>query len=375
MNEMKGQKTVANLGKNGISTVWVYVLCIYLALISMIPVIIAEGWAENLSILGTIPEALLWYWICRRLFSEQKMEKDMYILIVISYGLMVLSDIFSFLEETETAESISALIGLVTGIISMIMMWIRYDGAMKKYAIWSIICGVGLIVALLIFGDPAEMGFIGLDRVVKGLFVVLLSLPYLLLIDVLREDEEETPDENEIAQVLVNETTVEPKEESSAVEKTIREEAVVQKKAAVKIIVLVISAIIIIASALYCVRLLNEDSDTGAEYGSTFMELEENPTPTHYDNYYFGTIVVSANKDSYTNIREKPSTTSTIVGILYDGVKSEQGINGEVCEVWENFAKLYGREGNWLQVGTNDTEGYVHISQVKVIENGIAVEK
>lgn len=368
-------KTVANLGKNGISTVWAYVLCIYLMVIETIPTIFSESWAENLSILGTIPEALLWYWICRRLFSEQKMKKDTYILMMTSYGMMLLSELFSFFGETEIVGYISLLIAGVTAIISMIMIWIRYDGAMKKYAIWSIVSFVGYLAVLLIFGDPAEMGSTGMDRfIMKYLVLPLLMWPYMVLIDVLCEggDEDDTDDNGN---VYADEMTVEPREESSSAAKPIRDEAVGQKNAAVKIIVLVISAIIIIASAFYCISLLNEDSDTETEYGSAFIKLEENTKLTPRDNYYWGTIVVSANKDGYTNIREKPNAASAIVGIMCDGVKSEQNINGAVCDVWENYAKLYGREGNWLHVETNGAEGYVHISQVEVIENGIAVEK
>lgn len=196
---MKEQKIVANLGKNGISTVWTYVLCTYLALISMISIIISEDWAENLSILGTIPEALLWYWICRRLFSEQKMEKDMYILIMISYGMVLLSEVFLFFRETETAGYIFSFICLVAVIIWEILILIRYDGAMKKYAIWSIICCVGLNIAFLIFGDPSEMDVTGGDRIIMKYLVIPLSVwPDVVLIDVLCEgDEDEYSGEND----------------------------------------------------------------------------------------------------------------------------------------------------------------------------------
>lgn len=169
------------------------------------------------------------------------------------------------------------------------------------------------------------------------------------------------------------------------------------------IIAIFVSVVVSILSVWYMIHVFSEDSGENMKCNGAFIELDEenpapihetvmerqptelnedsdaesekNPDPTACVNYYFGTIVVSANKDGYTNIREEPNTKSEIVGVLYDEVKSERNVNGVDCEVWENYAKLSGREGNWLQVETNGAEGYVHISQVEIIENGIAVKK
>lgn len=194
------RKIVANLGKNGIGTVWAAVICTYLAAINVISV-----YFEDLYIAGLIPEMVLWCWLCNRLLSEQKIKEDMCILILIYYGMSLLLNVLSFFIETDMFYLSS--VALILAFVMYIMMWIRYDGAMKKYAIWSIVSFVGCLAVSLIFGDPAEMGSTGMDRVIKKYLVFpLLIWPYTVLYDVLREEDgDEDSDENDSEDVSVDE--------------------------------------------------------------------------------------------------------------------------------------------------------------------------
>lgn len=185
-------KIIANLGRDGISTLWATLLCVYLMIIELLCFFADSwnmGWMNNLSILGTIPEALLWYWICKKMHAQQTMRKDLYVLIMSSYGLFLLFDILSFSDITEIPAMILGLMATIIGIISFVMIMGRYDGAFKEYAKWSIICVVGLLISSFL-GDYFDMN-IETDRGWMKLFVILDLLPYEFLRQILYEGDED----------------------------------------------------------------------------------------------------------------------------------------------------------------------------------------
>jgi hypothetical protein len=147
---------------------------------------------DILDISQSVADLVFWILICDNLVKAGRIDGFLIALIIGASVLSVCTSCMSLLpdvdEDEVTLSEIVAFIYVMIYVIQVIMIAVRYKGAMRKYALVDLACSVSLIVADVMGLLDSVSSINGVaQRGVVMFFFIPIYLPYKYLGDALKE--------------------------------------------------------------------------------------------------------------------------------------------------------------------------------------------
>ena len=172
---------------------WVPVVWIAAALdiFSTIIDLMDNDWSDYITLVSIIVEIVLWSAILSHLHKREAIKPVLLVIIILSLAMSLFSEMASlFLEDDYYVWLISFLVDC----LSFIAIIPSYSGALRKYAIISLICVMGILSLSFLF---VKYDLLDFSSVTSSKYIIiaiagLIYLPYQALAKALTEGKDES---------------------------------------------------------------------------------------------------------------------------------------------------------------------------------------